>query len=137
MSKVDEKMLAQIASMVVEQMQASPAVKDSPEEKKSVPLEDPSKVATYELNYPILVKGNQINRIVLRRPKYGDLELAISQSRGNSSDIGKNLLCNLGGLTHDEFRELDIIDYTRLSKMAKTFFVGGETETILQEIGLE
>ncbi len=136
MSALSKEMMEQIAAIVAQQMQAASAQSKAPEEKKEPLQVDPSKQAVYDLHYPFTVKGNKIDRIVLRRPKYGDLELAISQSRGNTSEIGKILICNLANLTHEEFRELDFIDYTRLSKVAKTFFEGGETETILPEIGL-
>lgn len=133
-----KEIAVEVAKLIAEMNRnTEPAPKVEPSQKIEAEPAPQRPGATYELKYPITVKGNRIEKITLRRAKYGDIELAISQAKGNSADVGRNLICNLAGLSHEEFRELDFIDFTRLSKFAKTFFADGETETILNEIGLE
>lgn len=79
------------------------------------------KELSFELAFPVMEKGTEINTINLRRPKVSDLVAMDSVSGGVAKTI--TLISNLGMISPDAVKNLDAYDFSIIQKeMDKHFF---------------
>ncbi len=82
----------------------------------------------FPLARPISVRGQTVDRLTLRRATWKDLKIASAAAKGgDQSEMAKHLLCNLAGMSPDEFDELDLFDACSLMELSSGFLYGGRS----------
>ena len=81
---------------------------------------------TVMLSIPVVVEGDTITEISIRRPKVRDLRALEDVTQGKSSqlDQGAALLSLLAGIPEAAVEEMDATDFARVSEVIAGFFEG-------------
>ncbi|MGI0120071.1 phage tail assembly protein [Zooshikella sp. RANM57] len=76
----------------------------------------------FKLEYPIIVNGETIEEMSVRRPTLKDMK-AVEQMGGGEIEYGINILSTLSGIDQNSLEYLDIADFRKISDyMEKHFF---------------
>lgn len=81
--------------------------------------------ATVKLEYPILVEGEPIAELTLRRPKARDY-LTASRSSANAAEQEIRMICNLAEVSDKVIEELDWADYLKVQQALQNFSKPGD-----------
>lgn len=77
-------------------------------------------MATIKLAYPVLVDGDTVNALQLRRPVVRDM-LAADKAAGSEAEKEIRMFSNLCEVAPSVIESLDLADYTRLQETYKDF----------------
>ena len=75
---------------------------------------------TIQLDYPIMIDGQKITRIDMRRPKVRD-RLLSEKLDGSDAEKEVRLLANLCEFPPQQLEELDMADYVKLQEALADF----------------
>ena len=75
---------------------------------------------TIKLAYPVLVDGDTVNALQLRRPVVRDM-LAADKAAGSEAEKEIRMFSNLCEVAPSVIESLDLADYTRLQETYKDF----------------
>lgn len=75
---------------------------------------------TVPLVFPILVAGEELKEVTVRRPKVKDMLAAESMS-GTDGQKAAMMIANLSGLSPKDIHELDGRDYMKLNEVFQGF----------------
>ena len=73
-----------------------------------------------ELNYPINIDGQTVNKIEMRRPRVKDMRSA-DKVDGSDADREIRLFAVLSHINPEDLDELDLADYQQLQKAYSDF----------------
>lgn len=76
---------------------------------------------TVQLSEPIVVEGQEIQSLTMRRPKVRDQILA-EKSEGTAAEQEVAMFANLCEVAPAAIQELDMADYLRLQQVYQGFF---------------